>query len=193
VHRIFYPLNILLLLAVFSVSGCQQLPEPAVSVGVGKAMSTPTDESNVTWQGLTIQRNNLPTLDEDKQDEDKQTETSLNDDGQTVSEITDAAGAPEPPQDPEPQNLDPAIFIDKSTAHLASTLGEPTMRRNEGAVEIWQYQLADCVVDVYFYDDAGSLIARYTDMRSRLLGGMIDPAACMVNLYEISETAGRTN
>ena len=187
-HRIFYPLNIMLLLAVFSVSGCQQLPGLTVSNGVGEAMSTPTDESNVTWQGLTIQRNNLPTL-----AEDKQTETSLNDDGQTVSEITDAAGAPEPPQDPEPQNLDPAIFIDKSTAHLASTLGEPTMRRNEGAVEIWQYQLADCVVDVYFYDDAGSLIARHTDMRSRLLGGVIDPAACMMNLYEISETAGRIN
>ena len=182
-HRIFHPLNILLLLAVFSVSGCQQLPGPAVSNGVGEAMSTPTDESNVTWQGLTIERNNLPTM-----AEDKQTQTSPDDDGQSVSEITDAANAPEPTQ-----NLDPAIFIDKSTAHLASTLGEPTMRRNEGAVEIWQYQLADCVVDVYFYDDAGSLIARYTDMRSRLLGGVIDPAACMMNLYEISETAGRIN
>jgi hypothetical protein len=188
VHRIFYPLNILLLLAVFSVSGCQQLPGPAVSNGVGEATSTPTDESNVTWQGLTMQRNNLPTL-----AEDKQTETSLNDDGQTVSEITDAAGAPGPPQDPERQNLDPAVFIDKSTAHLASTLGEPTMRRIEGAVEIWQYQLVDCVVDVYFYDDAGSLIARHTDMRSPLLGGVIDRAACMMNLYEISETAGRIN
>ena len=149
-------------------------------------MSTPTDSSNVTWQGQTIERNNLPTM-----AEDKQTETSLNDDGRSVSEITDAAGAASAPE--PPQNLDPAIFIDKSTAHLASTLGEPTMRRNEGAVEIWQYQLADCVVDVYFYDDAGSLIARHTDMRSRLLGGVIDPAACMMNLYEISETAGRIN
>ena len=182
-HRIFHPLNILLLLAVFGVSGCQQLPGPAVSNGVGGAMSTPTDSSNVTWQGLTIERNNLPTM-----AEDKQTETSLNDEGRPVSENTDAANAPEPPQD-----LDPAIFIDKSTAHLANTLGDPTMRRNEGAVEIWQYQLADCVVDVYFYDDAGSLIARHTDMRSRLLGGVIDPADCMMNLYEISETAGRIN
>ena len=187
-HRIFHPLNILLLLAVFTVSGCQQLPGLAVSRGVGEAMSTPTYESNVTWQGLTIQRNNLPTS-----ADDKQTETSLNEDGQTISEITVAASTPEPPQNPEPQNLDPAIFIDKSTSHLASTLGEPKIRRNEGAVEIWQYQLADCVVDVYFYNDAGSLIARYTDMRSRLLGGMIDPPACMMNLYEISETAGRTN
>jgi hypothetical protein len=67
------------------------------------------------------------------------------------------------------------------------------MRRNEGAVEIWQYQLADCVVDIYFYDDAGSLIVRHTDMRSRLLGGVIDRTACMMNLYEISETAGRIN
>ena len=187
-HRIFHPLNILLLLAVFGVSGCQQLPGPAVSNGVGGAVSTPTDSSNVTWQGLTIERNNLPTM-----AEGKQTQTSPDDDGQSVSEITDAANAPDPPQDPEPQDLDPAIFIDKSTAHLASTLGEPTMRRNEGAVEIWQYQLADCVVDMYFYDDAGSLVARHTDMRSRLLGGVIDPAACMMNLYEISETAGRIN
>ena len=178
-HRIFHPLNILLLLAVFGVSSCQHLPKPAI----GDAMSTPTDSSDVTWQGLTIERDNPPTL-----AEDKQTQTSLNDDGQTVSEITDAASAPEPPK-----NLDPAIFIDKSTAHLASTLGDPTMRRNEGAVEIWQYQLADCVVDVYFYADAGSLIARHTDMRSPLLGGVIDSAACMINLYVISETAGRIN
>ena len=178
-HRIFHPLNILLLLAVFGVSSCQHLPKPAI----GEAKSTPTDSSNVTWQGLTIERDNPPTL-----AEDKQTQTSLNDDGQTVSEITDAANAPEPPK-----NLDPAIFIDKSTAHLASTLGDPTMRRNEGAVEIWQYQLADCVVDVYFYADTGSLIARHTDMRSPLLGGVIDSAACMINLYEISETAGRIN
>jgi hypothetical protein len=154
-------------------------------------MSTSTDSSNVTWQGLTIQRNNLPTM-----VKDKQTKTSPDDDGQSVSEITDTAGAastPEPPQNPEPQNLDPAIFIDKSTAHLANMLGNPTMRRNEDAVEIWQYQLADCVVDIYFYDDAGSLIARHTDMRSRLLGGVIDRTACMMNLYEISETAGRIN
>jgi hypothetical protein len=183
VRRIFHPLNILLLLAVFSVSACQQLPGPAVSNGVGGGMSKSTDSSNVTWQGLTIQRNNLPTM-----AKDKQTETSPDDDGQSVSEITDAASAPEPPQ-----NLDPAIFIDKSTTHLANTLGNPTMRRNEGAVEIWQYQLADCVVDIYFYDDAGSLIARHTDMRSRLLGGVIDRTACMMNLYEISETAGRIN
>ena len=182
-HRIFHPLNILLLLAVFGVSGCQQLPGPAVSNGVGSGMSTPTDTSNVTWQGLTIQRDGLPTM-----AEDKQTQTSLNDDGQSVSEVPDAAGAPEPPQ-----GFDPAIFIDKSTSHLANTLGEPTMRRNEGAVEIWQYQLADCVVDIYFYDDAGGLIARHTDMRSRLLGGVIDRTACMMNLYEISETAGRIN
>jgi hypothetical protein len=191
VHRIFHPLNILLLLAVFSVSGCQQLPGPAVSNGVGGGMSTSTDSSNVTWQGLTMQRNNLPTM-----AKDKQTETSPDDDGQSVSEITDAAGAanaPEPPQNPEPQNLDPAIFIDKSTAHLANTLGDPTMRRNEGSVEIWQYQLADCVVDIYFYGDAGRMIARHTDMRSRFLGGVIDRTACMMNLYEISETAGRIN
>jgi hypothetical protein len=186
VHRIFHPLNMLLLLAVLGVSGCQQLPGPAVSNGVGGAMLTPTDSSNVTWQGLTIERNNLPTM-----AEDKQTETSLNDEGRSFSEITDAAGAasaPEPPQD-----LDLAIFIDKSTAYLANTLGDPTMRRNEGAVEVWQYQLADCVVDVYFYDDAGSLIARHTDMRSRLLDGVIDRTACMINLYEISKTEGRIN
>ena len=182
-HRIRYPLNIMLLLTVFSVSGCQQLSGPAASHGVGEAKSTPTDETDVTWQGLTIQRNNMPTL-----PEDRQTETSLNDDSQTFSEITDSAGAPEPPQ-----NLDPAIFIDKSTVHLANTLGEPTMRRKEGAVEIWQYRLADCVVDIYFNEDAGSLTGKYTDMRSRFLGGVIDPAACMMNLYEISQAANRIN
>ena len=190
-HRIFHTMNILLLLVVFSVSGCQQLPGPAVSNGVGGGMSTSTESSNVTWQGLSTQRNNLPTM-----AKDKLKETSPDHDGQSVSEITNAAGAanaPKPPQNPEPQNLDPAIFIDKSTTHLANTLGDPTMRRNEGPVEIWQYQLADCVVDIYFYDDAGSLIARHTDMRSRLLGGVIDRTACMMNLYEISKTAGRIN
>ena len=178
-HRIFHPLNILLMLSVFDLSGCQHLPAPAD----GDAMLTPTVSSDVTWQGLTIERNNLPTM-----AEDKQTQTSLNDDDQTVSEVADAVSATE-----LPQNLDPALFINKTTTHLASILGDPTMRRNEGAVEIWQYQLSDCVVDVYFYADAESLIAKHTDMRSPLLGGVFDYAACMINLHEISETAGRIN
>ena len=68
-----------------------------------------------------------------------------------------------------PQDLDPQLFLGQSPDQLKNRLGAPSILRKEGNVEIWQYQLSDCVVDFFFYDKAGTLAATHTDMRSPFL------------------------
>ena len=191
--RIFHPFNTMLLIIFFSLHGCQQLPGSTLSHAVGSAISAPTDASNITWRGQTIQSDDLATQAEVSQTQASDAEVdetvsgdkdNLNDE-QSVSEITVEANLPTPPQ-----KLDPDIFLDKRTTHLASKLGEPKMRRKEGSVEVWQYQLSDCVIDIYFYKNAGSLLAKHTHMRSPLLGEVINREACMMNLHKFSQALG---
>ena len=86
-----------------------------------------------------------------------------------------------------PQDLDPQLFLGQSPDELKNRLGAPSILRKEGTVEIWQYQLSDCVVDFFFYDKAGALAATHTDMRSSFLGGRLDQAACRHALYKINQ------
>ena len=152
--------------------GCQQLKLPD---------APKTDTSNISWKGLTIQRDNLPTS----------TKPNVN----TDSEIVELS-APTPTTIPEsdislitvaPRDLDPELFLGQSPNQLKNRLGTPSILRKEGNVEIWQYQLSDCVIDFFFYDKAGTLAATYTNMRSPLLGGQLDQVACRHALYLISQ------
>jgi len=86
-----------------------------------------------------------------------------------------------------PQDLDPQLFLGQSPDELKDRLGAPSILRKEGTVEIWQYQLLDCVVDFFFYDKAGTLAATHIDMRSPFLGGQLDQAACRHALYKINQ------
>ena len=79
------------------------------------------------------------------------------------------------------------LFLGQSPDELKNRLGAPSTLKKEGNVEIWQYQLLDCVVDFFFYDKAGTLVATHTDMRSPFLGGQLDQAACEYALYKISQ------
>ena len=160
-------------LVVFAgLTGCQQLQVPF----------TPTkNKSDISWQELTIQRDNLPTS------------TTPNDDinTETVEQgIPISTAIPEtdaPVMTVAPQNLDPQLFLGQSPDHLKNSLGAPSILRTEGNVEIWQYQLSDCVIDFFFYDTAGTLAVTHTDMRSPFLGGQLDQAACEYALYKISQ------
>ena len=89
-----------------------------------------------------------------------------------------------------PQDLDPSLFIKQSTEQLKIRLGVPTTLRHEGQVDIWQYQLSECVVDFFFYDKAGANVALHTDMRSPFLGGKLDETACKLALFKIDKTNG---
>jgi len=48
--------------------------------------------------------------------------------------------------------------------------------------------LLECVIDFFFYDKAGTVVATHTDMRSPFLGGALDEAACKLALFKIDQT-----
>ena len=162
----------MLLLIFAGLAGCQQLQVP---------FAPKTDSSNISWKGLTIQRDNLPSS----------TTPNENITGEAVElNAPDSTVIPEPDvpvMTVAPQDLDPQLFLGQSTDKLKNRLGAPSILRKEGTVEIWQYQLSDCVVDFFFYDKAGTLAATHTDMRSPFLGGQLDQSACKQALYKINQ------
>ncbi len=171
-HRVFHPYNTMLLLMFAGLAGCQQLQVP---------VAQKTDTSNISWKRLTIQRDNLPsstTPNENFADE----AVDLNAPDSTMIPESDL-----PVMTVTPQDLDPQQFLGQSPDELRNRLGAPSILRKEGTVEIWQYQLSDCVVDFFFYDNAGTLAARHTDMRSPFFGGQLDQAACRHTLYKINQ------
>ena len=170
--RVSHTYNTMLLIMFAGLAGCQQLQVPA---------APKTDSSNISWKGLTIQRDNLPsstTPNENIVDE----AVELNAPDSTMVLESDV-----PVMTVAPQDLDPQIFLGQSSDELKGRLGVPSIIRKEGPVEIWQYQLLDCVVDFFFYDKAGELAATHTDMRSPFLGGQLDQSACRKALHKINQ------
>ena len=171
-HHVFHLYTTMLLLMFAGLAGCQQLQIPA---------APKTDSSNISWKGLTIQRDNLPSSTNPNENiADEAVELNAPD-------LTMIPESDVPVMTVAPQDLDPQLFLGQSPDELKNRLGAPSILRKEGAVEIWQYQLSDCVVDFFFYDKAGTLAATHTDMRSPFLGGQLDQAACRHALYKISE------
>ena len=162
----------MILLMFAGLAGCQQLQVP---------VAPKTDSSNISWKGLIIQRDDLSsslTPNENIADE----AVELNTPNLTVIPEPDV-----PVMAIAPRDLDPQLFLGQSPDILKNSLGAPSILRKEGTVEIWQYQLSDCVVDFFFYDEAGALTATHSDMRSPLLGGQLDQAACKHALYKINQ------
>lgn len=158
------------------------------------ASSEQTDTSDISWKSQAIQRDDLPKSLKEGQikvstdsptDQISSNEDNSADNEQTVPEIIPKTTLP-----PAPKNIDPDVFLGKSAKHLASELGTPTILRREAAVEVWQYQLSSCVIDFYFFGGSETRAVKYTHMRSPFLGGMIDYAVCMIDLYQFSQTSG---
>ena len=154
------------------LAGCQQLQVP---------VAPKTDSSNISWKGLTIQRDNLPSSKTPNENIVEEAVEMNTPDSTVIPESDD------PVMTVAPQELDPQLFLGQSTDKLKNRLGAPSILRKEGAVEIWQYKLSNCVVDFFFYDKAGTLAATHTDMRSPFLGGQLDQSACKQALYKINQ------
>ena len=171
-HRIFHLYDKMVFLILAGLTGCQQLQVP---------VPPKTDPSNISWKGLTIQRDNLPTS--TNANEDIKAEAfELNAPDSTMIPESDV-----PVLTVTPQDLDPQFFLGQSPIQLENHLGVPSILRKEGTVEIWQYQLSDCVIDFFFYDNAETLTATHTDMRSPFFEGQLDQAACRHALYKLSQ------
>lgn len=163
----------LLCLILFGLSACQKLtaPEPKVS-----------EPSNVIWKSISIKRNTLSTM------ATNYGVSSTKLDVVDGLKTEDALPAPEGFEAPAPLTImDPNNFISRPTSHITRAFGEPTMIRQEGLVQVWQYRLTRCVVDFFIYTtDAGKVI-EYVDMRSQTLGGKLDELACRTALYVTSQ------
>lgn len=63
-------------------------------------------------------------------------------------------------------------------ADVISILGQPDLRRNEPPAELWQYRAADCVLNLFFYSEAGSYRLAHAEAWQRTLAGGSVPARC---------------
>jgi len=54
-----------------------------------------------------------------------------------------------------------------SDREVRGVLGEPDFRRNEPPAEIWQYRSAECVLDLFLYDDSGQFRVAYAETHDR--------------------------
>ena len=52
-------------------------------------------------------------------------------------------------------DIDPARMVGLDGAALEQLFGEPALIRRDAPAEIWQYRGADCVLDLFLYQDAG--------------------------------------
>jgi hypothetical protein len=56
-----------------------------------------------------------------------------------------------------------------SADEVVALFGEPDFRRAEPPAELWQYRSADCVLDLFLYDDAGGFRVAHSETRDRSL------------------------
>lgn len=64
--------------------------------------------------------------------------------------------------------------------HIQDLLGTPSLVRREGAAQVMQFKNGNCVLDIFFYEEApgSAFLARH--LASRLLDGApIAPADCL--------------
>jgi hypothetical protein len=61
---------------------------------------------------------------------------------------------------------------------VLSMLGQPDLKRDEPPAEVWQYRAADCVLNLFFYDDAGGYRLAHTESWQRTLSSGTSPAQC---------------
>ncbi|HEY3918545.1 MAG TPA: hypothetical protein VGL83_12170 [Stellaceae bacterium] len=64
-------------------------------------------------------------------------------------------------------------------ADIVSILGQPDLKRIEPPAELWQYRAADCVLNLFFYGDAGGYHLAHVETWQRTLGGGSAPAPCL--------------
>lgn len=80
-----------------------------------------------------------------------------------------------------PVNDDPGQLLRLSGNRVAALLGPASYVRRDGTAEIWQYRAAQCVLDVFLFQDDGSLSVAHVDLRERA-GGTIPARRCFGEL-----------
>lgn len=61
---------------------------------------------------------------------------------------------------------------------VLAMLGQPDLRREEPPAEMWQYRTSDCVLSLFFYDDAGGYRLAHVEAWQRSLSASTMPSQC---------------
>ena len=64
-----------------------------------------------------------------------------------------------------PETATAAALVGLSAADLTAVIGSPRWRRRESPAEVWQYQGASCVLDVFLYQEGGAARVVYAEAR----------------------------
>ena len=72
-----------------------------------------------------------------------------------------------------------------SRVEVIELMGLPEFKRSEPPARIWQYRAPDCVVDLFFYDDGGSLAVEHVDLRTREAGSVdVTDRVCFASIIQ---------
>lgn len=63
-------------------------------------------------------------------------------------------------------------------AQVAALIGDPDLRRVDPPAEVWQYRNADCVLELYFYNNGADSRMVYAETRSRTPQRTPDAMSC---------------
>jgi hypothetical protein len=78
---------------------------------------------------------------------------------------------------------DPKELVGLDNMAVRRALGDPVWIRKEQPAQVWQYATADCVVDLYLYDENGALKVTFVEARSHKAEA--EPTArCLKSLLE---------
>ncbi len=79
-----------------------------------------------------------------------------------------------------PVNDDPGQLLGMTSDTLGDILGEPSVVRRDGGVEVWQYRSEDCVLDLFLYGFMKQV--EYVDLRDRGDSTDVMVRACFVRM-----------
>lgn len=77
------------------------------------------------------------------------------------------------------RTLDVKDLAGLKPADIVAVLGQPDLKRDEPPAQLWQYRAADCVLNLFFYGDAGGYHLAHVETWQRTLGGGAAPAPCL--------------
>ena len=120
--------------------------------------------------------------------EQEDSNTKIEDESDAESLVVASANiapAPKKAEQPAIPLFTPASQIGKLADSLNIVIGEADFIRQDGQIEIWQYQQPDCVVDFYvpLGDSEKNHISGW-DMRPRIFGNQLDIQLCKAQLAD---------
>ena len=177
-----------------ALASCQHLPAQLATAGNAEQAEisspapapAPNSDNAETSESVDIAAALPSQTEENTEQEDSNTKIEDESDaGSLVVASANIAPAPKKAEQPAIPLFTPASQIGKLADSLNIVIGEADFIRQDGQIEIWQYQQPDCVVDFYvpLGDSEKNHISGW-DMRPRIFGNQLDIQLCKAQLAD---------